>query len=47
MACHNRTKTLPIQCYLLFLKQRSGCLSIKGFGMKLSHSYLKNWQQDR
>ena len=32
--------------YTMFLRQRSGCLNIRIFGMRLSHSYLKNWQQD-
>ena len=41
MACHNTTKTLPIQFYLMFLRQRSGCINRKEFGMRLSHSYLK------
>ena len=47
MACHNTIKTLPIQCHLMFLRQRSGCLNIKRFGMRLSHSYLKKWRQKR
>ena len=47
MVCHNTIKTLPIQCHLMSLRQRSGYLSIKRFGMKLSHSYLKKWRQNR
>ena len=43
MACHSTIKTRPIQCHLMFLRQRSGCLSIKRFGMMLSYSYLKIW----
>ena len=27
--------------------KNNGCLNIKRFGMKLSHSYLKNWRQNR
>ena len=42
MTCCNTTKTLPIQYYLMFLRQRSGFLNTKIFGMRLSHSYLKN-----
>ena len=36
MAFHNMTKALPIQCHLMFLRQRSGCLNIKRFAMRLS-----------
>ena len=42
MACCITTKTLPIQCHLMFLRLMSGCLSIKRFGMRLSRSCLKN-----
>ena len=45
MVCHNTTKTLPTQYHLMFLKQRSECLIIKRFGMRLNPSYLKNWPQ--
>ena len=47
MMCHNTIKTLPTQCHLVSLKKKGGCLNIKRFGMRLSHSYLKNWRQDR
>ena len=33
---------VPIQCHSISLRKKSGCLSIKRFGMKLVHSYLKN-----
>ena len=42
MACRNTTRTLPIQCHLMFLRHWSGCFSIERFRMRLSHSYLKN-----
>ena len=32
---------------LMFLRQMRGCPNIKRFGMRLSHSYLKNWQQNQ
>ena len=35
-------KFLPIQCHSMSLTKKSGFLKIKTFGMKLSHSYLKN-----
>ena len=38
-------KTLPIQCHLVSLRKKSGCLNIKRFGMSLSHSCLKKWWQ--
>ena len=47
MVSHNTLKTLPIQCNLMFLGQKGGCLNIKRFGMKLSHSYLENWRENR
>ena len=47
MVYHGNTRTLLTQRYLMFLRQRSGFLSIKRSGMTLSHSYLKNWQQDQ
>ena len=47
MVCHNTIKTLPIQCHLMSLRQKSGCLNIKRFGMRLNHSYLKKWQKNR
>ena len=28
-------------------EEKSECLNIKRFGMKSSHSYLKNWRQNR
>ena len=31
--------------YTMPFNQGSECLNIKRFGMRLSHSYLKNWQQ--
>ena len=45
MVCHNLIKTLPIKCHSMSLKKKSECLNIKRFGMRLSHSYLKKWQQ--
>ena len=33
MACHNTIKTLPIQYHLMFMRQKSGCLDIKRFGI--------------
>ena len=47
MRCHNTIKTLPMQCHSMSLRQRSKYLDIKRFRMTLSHSYLKNWQQNR
>ena len=47
MACHNTVKALPIQCHSVSLRHQNGCFSIETFGMRLSHSYLKNWQQDQ
>ena len=41
MACHNAIKTLPIQCHSMSLRQGSGCLNIKRFGMRLSHIWKK------
>ena len=41
MVCHNTIKILPIQCHLMSLRKRHGRLSIKRFGMRLSHSFLK------
>ena len=35
MVCHNTTKTVPMQCHLMFLRQMSGCLNTKIFGMRL------------
>ena len=46
MVCHNTIETQPIQCHLMFLRQRSGCLNIRRFEMRLSQSYLKNWLQN-
>ena len=40
---HNTIETLPIQYHSISLKKNSECLNIKRFGMKLVHSYLKNW----
>ena len=45
MVYHNKVKTPATQCHLMFLRHRSGCFSIGKFGMRLSRSYLKNWQQ--
>ena len=42
MMCHNTIKTLPIQCQSMFLRKKSEYLNIKRFGVRLSHSYLKN-----
>ena len=28
-------------------EKKSGCLNIKRFGMRLSHSYLKKWRQNQ
>ena len=36
-------KNLSIQCHSMSLRKKSGRLSIKRSGMKLSHSCLKNW----
>ena len=47
MGCNNTIKVLSIQCHLMFLMQRSVCLNIKRFGMRLSQSYLKNCKQDQ
>ena len=47
MVLHNMIKILPIQYHSMSLKEKSGRLNIKRIGMKSSHSYLKNWQQDR
>ena len=44
MVYHSMTRTLPTQCHLMFLRHHSGCFSIETFEMRLSHSYLKNWQ---
>ena len=44
MVFHNTIKTLPVQCHSMSLRKNSGCLNIKGFGMKSTHNYLKNWQ---
>ena len=41
MACHNKTKTLPIQCHLMFLRQGSEYFNITRFGMRLSRSYFE------
>ena len=41
MVCHNTIKTLPIQRHLMYLRKKHGRLSMKRFGMRLSHSYLK------
>ena len=30
------------QCNLMYLRQKSGCLNVKRFGMRLSHGFLKN-----
>ena len=46
MAYQSMTKTLLIQCHLMSLKKRHGWLNTKRFGMRLSHSYLKNWRQN-
>ena len=40
-------KILPTQCHLMSLRKKSGCLKTKRFGMKLSHSYFKNWRRNR
>ena len=37
----------PAQCHLMFLRQQSRCFSIETCGMRLSNSYLQNWQQDQ
>ena len=42
-----KAQTLPIQCHSMFLRKKSGCLNIKRFEMRLSHSYLKKWQQSQ
>ena len=42
MVRRNTIKTLPIQSHSMSMRKKSGCLSIKRFGMKLGHSYLKN-----
>ena len=34
-------------CHSMSLKKKPGRLKIKRFGMRLSHSYLKNWRQNR
>ena len=47
MVCHNTIKTLPIQCHLMSLRKKHGRLSMKRFGMRLSHIYWKNWRQNR
>ena len=47
MVCHNTIKALPIQYHLLSLRKKHERLSIKRFGMRLSHIYLKNWRQNR
>ena len=36
-------KILPIQCHSMSLRKKSGCLNIKRFRMRFSHSYLKKW----
>ena len=35
------------QCHLMFLRRQNGCFCIEIFRIRLSHSYLKNWQQDQ
>ena len=47
IAYRSITRTLPIQYHLVSLKQKSECLNIKRFGIRLSHSYLKTWRQNR
>ena len=42
MACRNTRETLSIECHLMFLRQKSGCLNTKIFGRRLSRSCLKN-----
>ena len=32
--------------YTMSLREKSGFLNIKRFGMRLSHSYLKKWRQN-
>ena len=34
-------------CFSISLRKKSGRLNKERFGMKLSHSYLKRWQQNR
>ena len=41
MVRHNTIKILSIQCLLMSLRKKSGCCNTKGFGMRLSHCYLK------
>ena len=41
MVCHSSIRTLPIHCHSTSLRKKSGCLNIKRFVMRLSHSYLK------
>ena len=51
----NLIKTLPIQCHLMFLRQKSGCLNIKRFEKlmtelikeegKYIHGKLKVWKE--
>ena len=40
---YDKNSTMPIQCHLMSLRKKGGCLNIKRFGMRLSHSYLKKW----
>ena len=47
MVCHNARKALSRQCHSMSLREKGECLNIKRFGMRLSHSYLKNWQQNQ
>ena len=46
MTYHNTIKALPIQCHSMSLRKKSGCLQLKRSRMRLSHSYLKKWQQN-
>ena len=43
----NSIKNLPIQCHSMSLRKIGRYLNTKRFGMRSSHSYLKNWQQNR
>ena len=47
MAYHSMIKNLLSGSRLLCLRKKNGCLSTKGSGMKLNHSYLKNWQRNQ
>ena len=45
MVCHNTIKTLSMQYRSMSLRKKHGRLSMKITGMRLSHTYLKNWRQ--